>query len=351
MLTFFRPHDHQPHAVPRLVLRRRHRLSRRGTASTAAPCWRRRSTSTATSACASCRRSSSTSSGSSTRSSRTSSEIGEIQHPAVRARARVDEGRRAASRSTTTATCPARSGLGSSSAFTVGLINAMHALDGPSRLEGGARQRSDPRRAVRAAGAGRLAGPDLGRLRRLQPHRVPPDGAYSVSPMILPRERLEALQDHLMLFFTGISRTAADIAQTVVDNLKSRAGELQAHAADGRPRRSPSCASPRTDLAEFGRLLHERGSSSGRCRTGSRTRRSTASTTTARAPGALGGKLLGAGGGGFMLLFVTPEDRAARRGGAGELIRVPFQFETSGQPHRAVSAGRAVSDDARHARR
>src|SRR4029079_806096 len=81
------------------------------------------------------------------------------------------------------------------------------------------------------------------------------DGVYRVSPVILPRERLDLLQSHLVLLFTGISRTAAEIAQTQIDNLKHRTGELGAlrqmvdHAVD-------LLASP-ADLIEFGRLLGE----------------------------------------------------------------------------------------------
>ena len=59
---------------------------------------------------------------------------------------------------------------------------------------------------------------------------VAQNGAYTVSPMVLPRERLDALQDHLMLVFTGISRIAADVAETVVGNLKQN-GPGHAHAA------------------------------------------------------------------------------------------------------------------------
>ena len=97
------------------------------------------------------------------------------------------------------------------------------------------------------------------------------------------------------------------------------------------------------DIVEFGRLLHEswmlKRTLSDRV---SNVDRSTACTRRPCAPGAVGGKLLGAGGGGFMLLFVRPEDRARVRDALGDLIAVPFRFEIVRLPHRAVSAGRAV---------
>jgi len=77
--------------------------------------------------------------------------------------------------------------------------------------------------------------------------------------MIVPRERLEALQSHLLLLFTGITRTSADVARTIVTNLNARAAEMHAlqemvdHAME-------ILLSPATDLMEFGRLIHETGS-------------------------------------------------------------------------------------------
>jgi len=224
---------------------------------------------------------------------------------------------------------PARSGLGSSSAFTVGLLSAMHALAG--------RQVSKEALATQAI--------EIEQVRLKEPVGLQdqisaafggfnhvafrPDGTYSITPMILPRERLDALQNHLMLVFTGISRLSTDVALTIVGNLRDRAREL-ATMHQMVDRAVELLSSPASDIAEFGTLLHEtwmlkRGLSN----------RVTNGVIdgiydAARSAGAVGGKILGAGGGGFMLLFVRPQDRANVRDALRDLITVPFRFDTSG---------------------
>jgi D-glycero-alpha-D-manno-heptose-7-phosphate kinase len=147
--------------------------------------------------------------------------------------------------------------------------------------------------------------------------------------MVLPRERLNALQDHLLLVFTGISRTAPEVAQTVVENLKAKAGDMQTmqQMVD---EAIAILSSPTADLAEFGRLLRQAWAL--KRALSDRVSNSTVDglIETAMRAGALGGKLLGAGGGGFMLLFVRPQDRARVQDALRSLISVPFRFEMSG---------------------
>jgi D-glycero-alpha-D-manno-heptose-7-phosphate kinase len=254
--------------------------------------------------------------------------VSEISHPAVRAVLewmKADQGLEIHH----DGDLPARSGLGSSSAFTVGLLNALHALGG--------------RRVAKDTLAGEAIHVEQCLLREpvgLQDQisaafggfnhiAFRQDGAYEVTPIILARERLQHLQQHLLLFFTGISRLSTDIAQTVIGNLRRRTEQL--HAMRGMVNEALAVlASPSTDLAEFGRLLHE----SWQLKRSLSDRVSNATIddlySTARRAGAVGGKLLGAGGGGFMLLFVRPEDHARVREALGALIAVPFKFETSG---------------------
>jgi D-glycero-alpha-D-manno-heptose-7-phosphate kinase len=224
---------------------------------------------------------------------------------------------------------PARSGVGSSSAFTVGLINAMHALAGQHvSKETLANEAIHVEQHVirEPVGVQDQISAAFGGFNHIT---LREDGVYRVNPVILTRERLEALQSHLLLLFTGISRTAAEIAQTQIDNVKHRAGELGAlrqmvdHAVD-------LLASPTTELAEFGRLLGEGWRL--KRRLSDRVSNSTIDHLyeTAIRAGALGGKLLGAGGGGFLLLFVPPERRQDVVAALGGLIHVPFRFETSG---------------------
>jgi D-glycero-alpha-D-manno-heptose-7-phosphate kinase len=255
-------------------------------------------------------------------------EIGEIQHPAVRGVLEwlnVHRGLEIHH----DGDLPARSGLGSSSAFTVGLINAVHALDGrhisKETLANEAihveqcvlRERVGLQDQVSAAFGG------------FNHIAIAQNGTYSVTPIVLPPARLHALQNHLMLVFTGISRTANDVAETVVTNLKNKSADMRAlhqmvdQAID-------IVSSVKTDVVEFGKLLkdawHVKRSLSDRVTNST----VDALLDTAMRAGAIGGKLLGAGGGGFMLLFVRPGDQANVRAALGELITVPFKFEMSG---------------------
>src|SRR2546422_648675 len=182
-------------------------------------------------------------------------EIKEINHPAVRAvldRFQTDRGLEIHH----DGDLPARSGLGSSSAFTVGLISALHALGG--------RYVSKDALASEAihvehcmlrepVGVQDQISAAFGGFNHIAFNR---DGTHEVRPMILPRERIEALQDHLFLVFTGKSRLAPQVARTVIGNLKDKADDLRtmqqqvAHAI-------AVLSSPTTDLAEFGRLLND----------------------------------------------------------------------------------------------
>jgi D-glycero-alpha-D-manno-heptose-7-phosphate kinase len=255
-------------------------------------------------------------------------EIPEIQHPAVRGVLgwlKVAKGLEIHH----DGDLPARSGLGSSSAFTVGLLNAVHALDGRHvAKETLASEAIHIEQCVlrEHVGLQDQVSAAFGGFNQIV---LAQNGTYSVNPIVLPRQRLDALQSHLLLVFTGISRTADEIAETVVGNLKNKSTDMRTmqqmvdHAIE-------ILSSPGTDLIEFGRLLREAWT----------LKRSLSDRVTnvtvdhllqsAIDAGAIGGKLLGAGGGGFMLLFVRPEEHAHVRAALGKLITVPFKFEMSG---------------------
>jgi len=255
-------------------------------------------------------------------------DVAEIAHPAVRAvlqRLDVDKGLEIHH----DGDLPARSGLGSSSAFTVGLLRAIHALRG--------RHMSKEALASEAihvehcmlrepVGLQDQISAAFGGFNHIL---FRPDGTYEVEPMILPRERLAALEDHLMLVFTGISRLAPVVAQTVIDNLKQRSGELKA-MQEMVGRAIELLASPAADILEFGRLLNESWMLKRRLSDRVSNSEVDALYETATRAGAIGGKLLGAGGGGFVLLFVRPEDRARVTEALRKLITVPFKFDMSG---------------------
>ena len=224
---------------------------------------------------------------------------------------------------------PARSGLGSSSSFTVGLIHALNALLGRhvSKDELANQAIHVEQEVIREnVGSQDQVSASFGGFNRVEFRR---DGAFEVAPIILPRERRAELHRHLMLCFTGLSRFASDVAKATIDNLGARERELQRMAAmvDEAIR---ILAAPATPIAEFGRLLdgawQQKRSLSEKISTADIDQLYDA----ARSTGAIGGKLMGAGGGGFMLLFVPPELQSRVRSRLAKLVHVPFEFESDG---------------------
>ena len=255
-------------------------------------------------------------------------EIEEIQHPAVKAVLAwhgVDRGLEIHH----DGDLPARSGLGSSSSFTVGLINALQALDG--RLvtkEALARDAIHIEQCVirEPVGSQDQISAAFGGFNRID---FLQNGTFDIQPIILPAERQHELESHLMLFFSGVSRYSADVARTKIDNLKSRAAELTTmrQMVDGA---LAILSSSSTSLSDFGTLLHE----AWRLKRSLSDRVSTSDLDgiydAARAAGAIGGKVLGAGGGGFLVFFVPPDKQPCVKAALKQLIHVPFKFETAG---------------------
>jgi D-glycero-alpha-D-manno-heptose-7-phosphate kinase len=223
---------------------------------------------------------------------------------------------------------PARSGLGSSSSFSVGLLHALHALQGQLvskhdlALESIHVEQEILRETVGSQDQVLAAYGGLNQVSFFQ------NGEIAVRPLTVRRERIADLEAHLMLFYTGIRRTASDIAQGYVSDLPKKEAELALMVAmvqDG-----VSILNGPGDLAAFGQLLDE----------GWRMKRSLGPAVSnsfvdalyadARDAGALGGKLTGAGGGGFLLLFVPPRDQARVRARLSRLLHVPFRFEYGG---------------------
>ena len=254
--------------------------------------------------------------------------ISEIQHPAVKA---VLE----------TYNCtngleihhdgdlPARSGLGSSSSFTVGLINAVMALRGQYiSKEELARQAIHVEQTVirENVGSQDQVSAAFGGLNRIEFGR---DGSFDVAPIVLPIERLAVLQSHLMLCFTGLSRIASEVAQSTIDNMDQREAELR-HMGALVDQAIAVLQSKTTPIEEFGKLLHENWVQKRKLSDRVSTGQIDALYDTARSLGAIGGKLLGAGGGGFFLLFVKPEHQQKVREKLSRLVHAPFRFETAG---------------------
>ena len=255
-------------------------------------------------------------------------EISEIQHPAARAVLQWN-GNHDGLEIHHDGDLPARSGLGSSSAFTVGLINAMKALEG--RLvskEALARDAIYIEQCVlrEPVGSQDQISAAFGGFNRIA---FRPDGSFDIEPLILPADRHHELQSHLMLFFTGISRYSSDVAQAKIANIATRACELSS-MYEMVAQAIAILRSPTAPMSEFGELLHEAWTLKKRLSDRVSTQFIDDIYEAARRAGAIGGKVLGAGGGGFVLFFVTPDRQAAVQEALQELIFVPFKLESAG---------------------
>jgi D-glycero-alpha-D-manno-heptose-7-phosphate kinase len=222
---------------------------------------------------------------------------------------------------------PARSGMGSSSAFAVALLHALYAFRGKMVAQSElARLAIYIEREVlgESVGSQDQVAVAHGGLNHI---RFEKDDRFQVTPFILPKDFVRALNQNLMLYFTGTVRFASEIAKTYCEDLGEKERNMKA-LGDLVP--AALSALERQDLPEFGRLLHE----GWMLKRGLGASISTSGIDeiyeAARSAGALGGKILGAGGGGFMLLFVPLDRQAEVRSRLKGLIHVPFEFETSG---------------------
>lgn len=253
--------------------------------------------------------------------------IAEIQHPAVRECLRfmgIEEGLEIHH----DGDLPARTGLGSSSSFTVGLLHTLNALR--EKMTSKMDLAKDAIKVEQeligeTVGCQDQVTAAIGGFNRL---RFRPDGGIVVEPVVVPAQRLDGLQSHLMLFFTGFSRHASVIAAKQVKVTSTKAAELRrmGEMVD----EALSVLGGGGEIKEFGRLLHEGWVLKRGLTPDVSTEAIDGIYESARKAGALGGKLLGAGGGGFMLLFVEPERQPAVLEALDHLLHVPFRFESSG---------------------
>ncbi len=254
--------------------------------------------------------------------------VGELQHPIARETLRLFEITTPLYISTV-ADLPGSSGLGSSSSFAVGLLQALHILlghepIGPARL---------------AAEAARIEIDILGRPIGKQDHYAAaygglnvfefrPDGGVEVTPVHLEAWKRSSLSDHLLFFYTGISRDAGKVLSEQQVMVEERRQVLTAMRDQVRALRE--MLERGIELEELGRLLDE----------GWRLKRRLSGSVTngaidrwyarAREAGAFGGKLLGAGGGGFLMFAVPPQARSRVRAALSELVEVPIGFSPHG---------------------
>jgi D-glycero-alpha-D-manno-heptose-7-phosphate kinase len=224
---------------------------------------------------------------------------------------------------------PARTGLGTSSAFTVGLLLGLYALKNQMRDKSTLAVEAihvEQELLKEAVGAQDQVSAAYGGLNRIDFHA---SGGIEVRRILADQRRLAELEQNLALFFTGFSRIASDVAQEQVKETPNRSKEL--HAMLEMVGEAESIlANPRRSLDEFGKLLNESWQIKKTLTQRISSSRIDEIYETGRSAGALGGKLLGAGGGGFMLFFVPPERREALRASLKGLLCVPFSFSNRG---------------------
>jgi D-glycero-alpha-D-manno-heptose-7-phosphate kinase len=253
-------------------------------------------------------------------------DIAEIQHPAIRnAMQWLDM---YDLRMTYESDLPARSGLGTSSSFAVGMLEAFYALKGQYASK---RKLADDAiylertLCAEAGGIQDQIAASFGGFNRIN---FTVDG-YTVNPVVISPERKKLLNNHLMLFFTGFSRFSSDIQKNTEKSMKDKTQQL-IEMYELVDKAEQVLINKDSDLDDFGRLLDytwrlKRGISSG-ISTGSIDEQ----YETAMKAGALGGKLLGAGGGGFLLFYVPIEKQDSVRSALKDLMYVPFKFENDG---------------------
>ena len=252
----------------------------------------------------------------------------EIEHPAVRGVfdwANVVQGMEIHH----DADLPARSGLGSSSAFTVGLLSALKgdrgelvskqqlALDAIHIEQNLLKENVGSQDQISAA---------YGGFNKITFHK---DDTFDVTPVTLNHLRREEFHSHLMLCFTGFSRIADDIAKSKIDNFKNRGKELS-RIGEMVNEGIKILLNSNIPIEDFGKLLDL----SWKYKRSLSDRVSSPEIDgiyeAAIQAGAIGGKILGAGGGGFMLIFARPEKHLAIRERLKKLVHVGFNFDNSG---------------------
>ena len=251
--------------------------------------------------------------------------VDEIKHPAVRNAMKMLDMHEI--HLTYDSDLPARSGLGSSSSFAVGLLNGFYALKGKyvskERLAKDAiyleRELCDE-----SGGWQDQIAAAYGGLNRIDFH----GDEFTVNPIVISKERKQILNEHLMLFFTGFTRLSSDIAAEQVKATHDKTAELKEMLKlvdDGE-----NILTSKSDIREFGRLLDytwrlKRGITS-------KISNNTIDGIYSKAleSGAIGGKLMGAGGGGFLMLFAEPEKQPNVKKALEDLLYVPFEFEDDG---------------------
>jgi len=254
--------------------------------------------------------------------------INEIKHPSARECIKfvnLDKGIEMVH----TSDIPAQSGMGSSSAFTVGFLNALNALKGniitkrqlandAIHLEQDIIKENVGSQDQVVAAFGGFNKIDFGT-----------NPEFEVHPVVIGKDKLTNLQNHLMLFFTGFSRNASDIAAEQIKITNEKKDDLKIiHKMVNEAIEILNCNN--SDINEIGELLNTHWNIKRELTTKITNLEIDKIYESAIKAGAIGGKLLGAGGGGCMLFFVEPENQNKVKQSLNNLVHIPFKFENLG---------------------
>lgn len=252
-------------------------------------------------------------------------DVNDIVHPAIREAMKFLNMHEI--RLTYEADLPARSGLGTSSSFAVGMLHAFYALKG---------KYADKRKLADEAiylervlckesgGVQDQIAASFGGFNRINFSQ----NGYTVDPIVISPERKKQLNQNLMLFFTGFSRFSSDIQVSTQSAMKDKTAQLleMYSLVDD----AEQILVSKQNLNEFGKMLDH----TWKLKRGITNKISTDSIDglyqKAIQAGATGGKLLGAGGGGFLLFYVEPDKQENVRRALEGLLYVPFEFEDTG---------------------
>ena len=256
--------------------------------------------------------------------------VDRIKHPLVREAMKllkIDGGLEI----TSVADIPGRgSGLGSSSSFTVGLLHALHAY---AERYAGAEQLAQEACEIEIGRCGEPIGKQdqyaaaYGGLNFIQFHE---DDSVSVEPILCKRETLRTIQDHILVFYTGITRSASDVLkhqQSAVASEKKKQAVMRKMVALAEQMKGEL---QRNRAGAFGEIIHEGWLLKKSLTSGISTDAIDGWYAKARKAGAVGGKLLGAGAGGFLMFYAPPEKHEAITQSLDKLRRMDFKFEPQG---------------------
>ena len=256
--------------------------------------------------------------------------IEDIEHPAIRNAMKMLDMHEI--RLTYEADLPARSGLGTSSSFAVGMLNAFYALKGKYADKKKLADEAIYLERVLCEEAGGWQDQIAASFGGFNKINFNTDGTYDVLPVIISPERKKNLNDNLMMFFTGFTRFSSDVQ-------KANAGTKETQEAKEKrylemlslvDKAEQILTDKNTDLDNFGRLLDHTWKLKKQTGSAVSTNSIDALYEKGMQAGALGGKLLGAGGGGFLVFYVQPEYQEAVKEAMKELMYIPFRFEDGG---------------------